>query len=174
MSSAQDWVTRLGLAPIALGGWFGPAMGSDESVAEGALPARFTGDHPLYSSNWYLLESSQVLGLHQLKQDELWFFHEGSPIDLHVFADDGYDTVTLGADPGSGQRYHGYGPHSTWFGAEVRDPGYALVSCSLAPGWAPTDSSQPGPEAVADLKRRFPDRADLIQRLTHQPHPQHP
>lgn len=167
MSSAQEWVSRLGLTAIPLGGWFGPAMGSDESVTGSALPARFTGDHSLYSSNWYLLEAGQVLGLHQLDQDELWFFHEGSPIELHVFADSGYYSVLLGADPDNGQSYHGYGPHSTWFGAEVCGPGYALVSCSLSPGWAPTDSNQPDPDVVDDLVRRFPDQVDLIRRLTH-------
>jgi predicted cupin superfamily sugar epimerase len=163
---AQGWIKRLGMTPSGVGGWFAPAMLSNETIAGAALPPRFGGDHPLYSSNWYLLEAGEVLQLHTLKQDELWFFHLGTPVRLHVFSqEDGYSETVFGPDPDSGQILHGAAPHSTWFGAELAGPGFALVSCSLSPGYEATDSAKPTEEEVGALVDEFPAQAELIRRL---------
>src|SRR4051794_36635453 len=135
---AATWVARLGLAPSAVGGWFGAHGASDETVAAEGLPERFSGVHRIYSANWYLLEASQRLLLHSLKQDELWFFHLGDPVRLHVFAEGAYSRITLGPGFDHGQTLAASAPHSTWFGAEpLGDPdaagadvvGFTLVSC---------------------------------------------
>ncbi|MEA5455964.1 cupin domain-containing protein [Sinomonas sp. JGH33] len=164
--AAEGWIKRLGLTPSSVGGWFGAAMASDETVDGAALPARFTGPHPLYSSNWYLLEEGQHLLLHQLKQDELWFFHVGGPLLLHSFPDSGAVTVAIGPDPERGETLHAAAPHSTWFGAELaRGTEFALVSCSLGPGWQPSDPTLPTDDDVARLCAQFPEREVLIRRL---------
>ena len=164
---ATGWIKRLGMTPSGVGGWFAAAMVSNEAIPGAALPPRFGGgDHPLYSSNWYLLEAGQVLELHTLKQDELWFFHLGTPIRLHVFSGkDGYSETVFGQDPDAGQILHGAAPHSTWFGAELAGPGFALVSCSLSPGYEPADSAKPTQEQVEALEAEFPAQAGLIRRL---------
>ncbi|UVJ39223.1 cupin domain-containing protein [Arthrobacter sp. CJ23] len=164
---AKDWIKRLDMSPSGVGGWFAPAMVSDENIAGSALPPRFGGgDHSLYSSNWYLLEAGEVLQLHTLKQDELWFFHLGTPIRLHVFSqEDGYSETGFGPDPEAGQILHGAAPHSTWFGAELAGPGFALVSCSLSPGYESADSAKPTEEEIGALVSEFPGQAELIRRL---------
>lgn len=163
---AKEWIKRLDMTPSGVGGWFAPAMVSDELIAGPALPPRFGSDHPLYSSNWYLLQAGEVLQLHTLKQDELWFFHLGTPIRLHVFGQvEGYSSTVFGPDPEAGEILHGAAPHSTWFGAELAGAGFALVSCSLSPGYEPTDSAKPTSEDVEALVAQFPDQAELIRRL---------
>ena len=164
---AAGWIKRLGMTPSGVGGWFAPAMVSNETLPGGALPPRFGGaGHPLYSSNWYLLEAGEVLQLHTLKQDELWFFHLGTPVRLHVFSEeDGYSETVFGADPEAGQILHGAAPHSTWFGADLAGPGFALVSCSLSPGYEAADSAKPTEEQVGALVDEFPAQAELIRRL---------
>jgi predicted cupin superfamily sugar epimerase len=164
--SADEWIEDLGLTPSAVGGWFATAMISDETIAGPALPLRFQVDHPVYSSNWYLLKAGEVLQLHTLKQDELWFFHEGVGIHLHVFDEGNYSVVKLGADPGAGQILHGFAPHSTWFGAELAGPGHGLVSCSLSPGYESSDSARPTAEIIQQLIDSFPSHRDVIGRLT--------
>jgi predicted cupin superfamily sugar epimerase len=164
MTSAQDWIARLAMTPVGVGGWFAAAMGSDESVPASALPARFTVDHHLYSSNWYLLDQGQHLQLHRLAQDEVWFFHTGAPVTLHVFGPD-YPKVSLGPDPVAGQSYHGVAPHSTWFGGELARPGFALVSCSLSPGYDPSDSAVPTEQDLTELLATHPAQSELISRL---------
>lgn len=172
MTSAARLIERLTMTPSGVGGWFAPAMKSAESIPASALPSRFAGEHTLYTSNWYLLPAEEVLQLHQLKQDELWFFHLGSPIDLHVFEGDEYSRITLGDDRDTGQSYHAAAPHSTWFGAELAGPGFALVSCSLSPGYHPSDSAKPTQAEAQGLLDRFPERKNLIRRLAHQALPE--
>ena len=165
--SAQAWIERLGLTPVPVGGWFAVAMGTDERVAGPALPARFGGTRALYSSNWYLLDAGQVLRLHLLHQDELWFFHTGGPIRLHVFSEsNGYSATTLGSDPSAGEAWHGVAPHSTWFGAELLEATYALVTCSLSPGYDPADSFVPTTGDLHRLTTTFPEHTDLLARLS--------
>jgi uncharacterized protein len=164
---ADGWIKRLDMAPSGVGGWFPSAMVSGETIPGQALPARFGSvGHPLYSSNWYLLEAGQVLQLHTLKQDELWFFHLGTPIRLHVFSpEDGYVETVFGQDPEAGQILHGAAPHSTWFGGELAGPGFALVSCSLSPGYEASDSAKPTEQDIEALAKEFPAQAELIRRL---------
>ena len=49
---------------------------------------------------YYLLPANAVSRLHRIDADELWFFHEGQPLHVHVFEGDGYERLTLG--PGDG------------------------------------------------------------------------
>jgi uncharacterized protein len=170
---AATWVARLGLTPSPVGGWFGAHGASDETIADGGLPARFVGVHRIYSANWYLLESSQRLLLHSLKQDELWFFHLGDPVRLHVFDAGIYRRITLGPGIDQGQTLAAAAPHSTWFGAEPACPqsggletaGFSLVSCSLSPGYDPSDSSRPTLQELAALIDAFPAEEQLLRRL---------
>jgi uncharacterized protein len=162
MTSAREWIERLGMTQSGVGGWFAAAMVSDETVSAAALPSRFQVDHHLYSSNWYLLREGEILQLHSLKQDELWFFHHGASVQLHIFDGSIYSTSTIGNHPGS---FHSYAPHSTWFGGELIGSGFALVSCSLSPGYDPSDSSKPTPSDVDAMVAQFPSHASLIRRL---------
>jgi len=56
-------------------------------------------------------------------------------------------------------------PHNTWFGAELIDLGYALVSCTLAPAWRKTDSFLVTQEQSDLLKKKFPDHVKVIKHL---------
>ncbi len=162
---ADALIQRLKLTPTAVGGYFGAGPGAAEGVLRSALPERFVGDRHFYSTNYYLLKEGDVLRLHTLNQDEQWFFHQGSAIRLHIFADEGYRSVDLGADLDQGQNFQGVAPHNTWFGAELLGPAYVLVSCSLAPAWDARDSELPNAAQVVDLQKRYPEQADLIARL---------
>ncbi len=170
-AAAEDWIKRLDMSPAIVGGWFAPALVSNEDIAGSALPPRFGVDHPLYSSNWYLLQAGEFLQLHALKQDELWFFHVGTPIRLHTFSrelghqDFGYSEAVLGSDPEAGETLQAVALNSTWFGAELAGPGFALVSCSLSPGYERSDSAKPTARDIESLVLRFPGHAELILRL---------
>ena len=165
--SAEQWIKRLGLDVCGVGGWVAPTMTSDELVPGPALPTRFEVDHPLYSSDWYLLKAGEILRLHTLKQDELWFFHLGAPIRLHVFSsEEGYSQTVFGPDFDAGQQLHGVAPHSTWFGAELAGPGFALSSCSLGPGYEPADSAIPTATDIEGLIAQYPSQAALIRKLS--------
>jgi hypothetical protein len=161
----KERIRQLRLEHIDLGGYFAPGHASGEVTAGHALPDRFEGDRGHYSSNYYLLPEGEVLKLHRLNQDEVWYFHEGSPIRLHVFPDEGeYRSVLIGNHPEEALQANA--PHGCWFGAELVAPGYALASCSLAPAWDSRDSKVPSHDDLAALERRFPEQSAILEHLT--------
>lgn len=163
---AAALIKRLGMRPTGIGGYLAEGPKGDFRLPEAALPTRFKGEWGIYSTNFFLLQAGDVLRLHSLGQDEQWFFHQGSALQLHAFSEDGaYTTFTLGSDLDQGQLLQGVARHSHWFGAELLGPGYALVSCSLAPAWSPQDSHLPSPAEIDELKSRFPAQTALIDRL---------
>ncbi|UJP08212.1 MAG: cupin domain-containing protein [Nitrosomonas sp.] len=164
---AQYWIKELRLKSIDLGGYFGKADKTNEAILRTALPERFVGDRTFFSTNYYLLQSPNVLKLHMLQQDEQWFFHTGNPVRLHIFEPEGkYHAVVVGSDTSLGQFLQSVVPHNTWFGAEILEGGYGLYGCSLAPGWDARDSFMPTPQQVTALKRRFPEKIEIITRLS--------
>lgn len=168
--SAAERIRQLKLRPTGVGGYFARGPEADSVTLDAALPERFRGDRALYSSNYFLLPEGEVLRLHSLHQDELWFFHEGSALKLHLFLESGeYRCVIVGSRLEAGEVFQAVAPHGAWFGAELLGPGYALVSCSLAPGYDPRDSADPSSEKLAALKQAFPAHADLLDRLN-RPH----
>jgi len=164
---ADQWIQRLKMVPTGIGGYLAPGPGSDITIDKAALPTRFDGNRKAFSMNYFLLKSGEILKLHSLNQDEQWFFHQGSAIKLHMFSEEGeYSTITFGSDFDQGQVFQGIAPHNQWFGAEVLGPGYALVSCSLAPGWEKDDSSLADAQQVQTLKNRFPEQAEIVELLS--------
>lgn len=52
------------------------------------------------------------------------------------------------------------------FGAEVSGDGYALVGCTVAPGFDFTDFEMGNRE---ELQKQFPEQTEIIERLTKSP-----
>jgi uncharacterized protein len=164
---ANQLLEQLNLVPTTVGGHFAPGPRSNETQLHAALPERFAGDRPFYTTNYYLLKAGEVLRMHVLNADEQWFFHEGSAVRLHVFPEGGaYYSVDVGDDLDQGQVLHTTAPHNQWFGGELLGPGYALVSCSLGPGYDPRDSFTPTADQITALKAAYPQQAAIIDQLT--------
>lgn len=154
------------MIPTGIGGYIAPGPVCDLTIPNAALPNRFEGDRKAYSMNYFLLKAGNALKLHRLNQDEQWFFHQGSGIQLHIFSDDEvYSTPTLGSDLDQGQVFQGSLPHNQWFGAELLGPGYALVGCSLAPGWDKRDTTTPTAEQMETLETALPEQAATLNLL---------
>ncbi len=167
LANSDYLINKLGLMPSNVGGHIALTAGSDDLLPPGSLPPGFEGAHRLYSRNYYLLRDREVLALHQLEQDEQWFHHRGASIRLHVFPDDAnYWTTVVGDQLDANEQLQGLAPANHWFGGELVTPGtYSLCSCSVAPGFEASDPKMPTAADVADLKRRFPDQATIIDRL---------
>ncbi len=83
---------------------------------------------------------------------------------LHLLHGDGpYQRMVVGPPP-RGDGWQVAIPHGVWFGAEPLDEtGYALVGCTVAPGFAYADFELADGAA---LRARYPQHAALIDRLT--------
>lgn len=164
MSAAADfWARTLALAPHPEGGLFRETYRAAES-AEG-LPPRFGGPRSLATAILYLLRAGERSRLHRLRADEVWHFHEGGPLHLHLLVPgEGYRRLALGRDPARGEALQCVVPAGCWFGAEPAEGAeFALVGCTCAPGFEYGDFELGAREA---LLAGFPGQRALIERLT--------
>lgn len=112
---------------------------------------------PLYSSIYFLLTEDSPSRFHQLSRDELWFFHQGSPLTIHELDWNGmYSQRILGKD-----QFQHLVPGGRIFGSSV-DKGYALVSCVVVPAFDFEDFKLWSKE---ELMVKFPHQKDIIDFL---------
>jgi uncharacterized protein len=165
VTGARAWIDRLQLRRHPEGGWFRETYRSDEVVSRAALPHRFDGDRAFSTAIYFLVEGEDFSALHGIKQDEIFHFYDGSALTLHVIDSAGnYATVKLGRDLAAGELPLAVMAAGSLFGATVNDPrSYALVGCTVAPGFDFADFSMPSRE---ELCRQFPQHRQIVERLT--------
>lgn len=163
-TTAQALIEQLGLARHPEGGWFRETYRASEEVPAQALPARFGGGRAFSTAIYFLLEAGDISALHRIRSDEVWHFYAGSALNVHCILPDGaHQVLRLGANPAAGERFQAVAPAGCWFGAELVDGGFALVGCTVAPGFDFADFEMGEARQLAD---RYPQHAALIARLT--------
>jgi len=165
MEDAQYWVHHLSLQQHPEGGYYSSLYRSQETIPQEALPERFKGERPLFSTIYYLLRSGEFSAFHRLQADEVWHYHRGSSITIYTIAPDGtLNQQKLGANPENGETLQLLVPNNHWLAVEVNAPdSFCLVGCSLAPAFVFEDFE------LADRKElinQFPQHQQLIERLT--------
>lgn len=163
--NAEEIINALGLERHPEGGWFRETYRATEMVPYAALPNRFSGDRSFCTAIYFLLKKGEFSVFHRIKSDELWHFHAGASMTIHVITPEGdYWTLPLGADLFAGDSFQTVVPAGCWFGAEVTGEGeFSLVGCTVAPGFDFADFEIAERES---LLRQFPAHKELIQRLT--------
>jgi len=162
MDQISRWVRELELLPHPEGGWYKEVYRAEESIAPEGLPERFDGPRSFCTSIYFLLAGDNVSTFHRIKSDELWHFYAGDGLTVHIIAADGeYNALQLGNGPG--ETFQGMVPAGSWFGAEPKDSGYALVGCTVAPGFDFADFEL---AERSRLTSEFPQHRELIERLT--------
>lgn len=165
MKSRDDWIRALELKPHPEGGYFREVFRSEEQIPGLTLPPRYTGPRAFATSIYFLLPGDQVSRFHRLKSDELWYYHAGCALTVHVLSpSNAYRTERIGNEPESGESLQVALPWNSWFGATVDDPdGYTLVGCLVAPGFEFVDFEL---ARRAELLELYPQYRDIILRLT--------
>jgi len=159
--AAAALIARLRLQPLPHeGGFFARTWTSRETLPSG---------RPLGTAIYFLLTPDDFSALHRLDADELWHFHGGDRVEHVQFPADPAHPVRiniLGNDPTAEEIPQLLVPAGTCQGARLTSTahhGWALVSCTMTPGWD---------ENGFDLAHRssftalFPKNADLILALT--------
>lgn len=159
MKTAAHWVKKLDLQPHPEGGYYKETYRSAEHYS-GALPSRYEGSRAFGTAIYFMITSGNPSHFHRLKSDELWFFHDGSPLTVHLFAKDGsYQKLALGRE----QDWQAIIPAGSWFAAEVEaDDSYSLISCTVSPGFDFRDFEMAEKD---QLQGAYPDHSELISRL---------
>ena len=118
----------------------------------------------LMTSIYFLLTSEHVSHFHRIKNDELWFHHEGSPISIHTLEKGEHKEYILGRTHGPECRPQQLVKGNTIFGSSVLEPdSYALVSCVVSPGFEFEDFEL---FSYEELIKEYPNEGDIIKRLT--------
>ena len=171
MLTAEAIVEALGLQPLPVeGGLYRQTFVADESIAAEALPPRYGREKRLSTAIYYLLtnETSSFSALHRLPTEEIYHFYLGDPVELLQLHPDGSSaSVVLGQDLSRGQRVQQVVPRGVWQGSHLVGSGrFALMGTTMAPGYDDLDYEA----GVRDeLIASYPDRAELIRRLTRLP-----
>jgi predicted cupin superfamily sugar epimerase len=147
------------------GGFYVETYRAKEKIAQAGLPARYAGWRNFSTAILYLLTSDTFSALHRLKSDEVFHFYLGDAVTmLQLRPDGGSEVVILGHDILKGEKVQILVPRDTWQGAFVKESGkFALLGCTVSPGFDKADYEQGDRN---ELLTRYPDRRDLILRLT--------
>ena len=171
--SAAEVIRLLDLAPLEFeGGYFRRTYTHPHSLPAAALPPGYAGPRPLASTIYYLLTADTCSRLHRLPTDELWHFHLGDPVALHLFpaGDEGrfeHQKIVLGTDLAGGHQVQAVVPGGCWFGAHLVAEGeWALLGCTLAPAFADEDFTPAPPALVRTLAAQHPELTGTLAQLT--------
>ena len=152
----QQVVDHYQLSPHPEGGWFRRTFSSSNKV----LLDR--GERLCGTSIYYFLKNGEKSCLHSLKSDEIWYFHFGSPVRMHLFSGSDYYSIVLGQNWKIGESVQFEVCAGVIFGAELLEERGALMSCSVCPGFDDDDFHW----ALAEnLTLKFPRQSQLISRL---------
>lgn len=165
MRDASYWIERYDLVEHPEGGYFNETHRSVESIPASALPRRYDDARRISTAIYYLIKGNRPSMLHRLKSEEIWHFYAGNPVTIYIINNDGVlSSVTLGPGDDRHQVHQGIIPAESWFGAVVADPdGYALVGCTVAPGFEFDDFEMGDRTTLLEL---YPQHRDIIERLT--------
>ncbi len=161
MHNADYWINGLDLTPHPEGGCYRETYRSRTLID----PPGFKGSRSAYTAIFFLLKGNEISRLHRIKSDEIWHFHYGSSLSLHIITTAGaHEIVRLGPDIGNGHNFQAMIPASHWFGATVDDPcSYSLVGCTVAPGFDFQDFELAERQK---LLATYPMHKAIIKRLT--------
>jgi predicted cupin superfamily sugar epimerase len=158
---ASKLIARLGLQPHPEGGYYRETYRSTEILHRPALGVERAASTAIY----YLLSGDAYSAWHRIRSDEIWHFHAGGPLHVHVLdGQGGLTTHRLGnAIEDTQAVFQAVVPAGSWFAAErVSRARYTLVGCTVAPGFEFSDFELAD---TARLAAASPAHAELIAKL---------
>jgi predicted cupin superfamily sugar epimerase len=165
MKDATYWIKVLGLKMHPEGGYFKETYRSDEIISKNFLPQRFDGDRVFSTCIYYLLNQTDFSAFHEINQDEVWHFYDGSSLTIHIIDQNGtYSYAKLGRDIEKGESFQKVVKANSLFAAAVSDiKSYSLVGCTVSPGFDYKDFKMPVRSKLVD---RYPQHKEIIEKFT--------
>ena len=131
MQSIENLIEQMQLQPHPEGGYYRSTLRADDTLT------LERGERPLYTSIYFLLRSQDISHFHRLQSDEIWYYHGGSALTIHMIHSDGtYEAQKLGLNVDVGERPQIIVKKNTIFGSSVDEENtFGLVGCMVAPGF---------------------------------------
>jgi uncharacterized protein len=163
-NTPEFWISKLELNAHPEGGYYKVTYEAEEKISDLELSVRFDGKRLLYTSIFFLLQSHDVSHFHRLKSDELWYYHAGSHLTIHVIHEDGiYEEVKLGVNLEKGETLQYLVPKNSIFGSSVMEKDtFSLVGCMVSPGFDFQDFEL---FTQKELLAQYPQHSEVIRKL---------
>lgn len=160
------WIEQLKLEPHPEGGYFRQVLCSEQSLQVSAGTTR-----PYYTSIYFLLTKGNPSHFHRLASDEVWYYHVGSTLSIHLLHPNGrYEKIRLGADLENGEVLQAVVPKNVIFGSTIDgNDEFALVSCMVSPGFDYQDFEL---FTKKQLNMLYPEHQNIIELLAYDQLPQ--
>lgn len=164
-------VKNLGLEPHPEGGYYKRTFESSEQISDQELAVNYNGKRKLYTSIYFVLTSDDVSHFHRLKSDELWYFHGGSSLTIHIIHENGeYEEIRLGLNFNNGEVPQALVPKNAIFGSSVIEKETcSLVGCMVSPGFDFHDFKL---FTQDELLQKYPQHREIILKLAYKELPE--
>jgi predicted cupin superfamily sugar epimerase len=162
-NQADYWIQHLNLEAHPEGGFFKRSFRSNEEIQnKGRM---------LYTSIYFLLRSGDVSHFHRLQSDELWYFHAGSSLSVHIIHENGvYEEARLGLNLDKGEVPQVLVPKNAIFGSSLTEQGaFSLVGCMVSPGFEYEDFEL---FTQNELLTDYPQHKEIIRKLAYETLPE--
>ena len=165
MDKIKHIIKKPDLKPHPEGGYFRETYRSAGEIIPECLGSDYHGKRNFATGIYFLLTSDMFSAFHKIKQDEMWHFYDGSPLELHILSETGkYSTQILGRDLNDGQIPQMVIHGGNWFAATVINASdYTLTGCTVSPGFDFADFELARRE---EMISRFPQHRKVITKLT--------
>lgn len=130
--TTQKIIELLDLQPHPEGGYYRETYRTIETVSSSVLEQ----ERNLSTSIYYLMVEDDHSNFHRVKSDEMWYYHQGETVEILMIQNKCLRIEYLGNTIERCEQPQILVPANTWFAAGIRGKeGYALVSCSVSPGF---------------------------------------
>lgn len=160
---AKQWIEFLHMEKHPEGGYYKSSFTSINQMEFAA----HDGERPLYTSIYFLLRSEDLSHFHRLKSDELWYFHAGSALTVHMIDEEGeYRQERLGIGIADGGKPQVLVKKGSIFGSTVdSENSFSLVGCMVATGFDFKDFEL---FTQQQLMQDYPQHQEIIERLAYE------
>ncbi len=157
---ARDRIEQYQLEPHPEGGFYKRTYCSSEVFPGDINVDPFPAGRPHSTAIFYLLEAGDFAAFHRIKSDELWHFHDGGALEIFVLQADGPAQHFM---LGPAHLLQLVVPKNSWFAAApATETEYALVSCTVSPGFHFKDHEM---ATQAELLANYPQDKSIIERF---------
>jgi uncharacterized protein len=157
-NSAHYWIKSLDLIAHPEGGYYKEVFASGD---------RTSNNRNLYTSIYFLLHSNEISHFHRLKSDELWYFHSGSSLTVHIIDESGrYFEKKLGLNIEENEAPQVLVPKNSIFGSSVEgEDNFSLVGCMVSPGFIFEEFEL---FTKNELLEKYPQHSDIIKKMAYE------
>lgn len=159
MKRSEMLVENLGLQAHPEGGFYLETYRSAESMD------LKRGSRNVCTAIYFMLLDDNFSAFHRIASDEIWHHYEGECLEIFVLDENGgLEVIQLGKEWERGERPQYTVAAGRWFASRVRkSSGYALVGCTVAPGFDFLDFEMADREV---LLQNYPQHEEIIRSLT--------